>query len=113
MGSSASFGMSEFGSNGRRRLALRGELDMASAPELEAALGRLCREGVGEIVIDLRELEFIDSSGLRALLVAKDACAQAGSGFFLVPARGRQQRRIFEMTGLVSVLPWREAPLSG
>jgi anti-sigma B factor antagonist len=107
------FGISEFAEDGRRRLVLRGELDLSGAPELEAALDRVCREGAREVEVDLREVDFIDSAGLRALLVAKDECAAAGSEFFVVPARGGQQQRIFEMAGLQSVLPWRDASAPG
>jgi len=100
------FSLSESGAT-RRRLMLRGELDMAGAPELEAAIERACDDGVSEIEIDLRELDFIDSSGLRAILLAREMCAQAGRGFFLVPAMRSSPRMLFETAGLVDKLPWR------
>jgi anti-sigma B factor antagonist len=94
---------------GRAQLVLTGELDLATAPKLEDALTRLCEAGVREIEIDLGAIDFIDSTGLRAILVAKDTCAKAGIEFFLVPARAERHRRLFELTGLRSLLSWRGA----
>jgi anti-anti-sigma factor len=101
------FSIEETEHHGRSRLVLTGELDLGSAPELEAALTRLCEAGVSEIEIDLREVDFIDSTGLRAILIAKDTCAKEGIEFFLVPSRRESQHKLFEITGLLNVLPWR------
>lgn len=90
--------------DGRARLVLTGELDLATVPRLEDALTRICRSAVSEIEIDLGDIDFIDSTGLRAILVAKEACAKAGIEFFLVPARAERHRRLFELTGLRSLL---------
>ena len=56
---------------GCHTLSLVGELDASTAPELEAAIERLCEDGASEIVLDMHELSFIDSSGLRLILGAK------------------------------------------
>jgi anti-anti-sigma factor len=62
-----------------------GELDLATAPALDAALGRAFESiGSGRVVLDLRELEFIDSSGLRTLLTARRSAEQAGASFSLI-----------------------------
>ncbi len=103
------FGLETTERNGRARLALSGELDLATAPELEAALTHLCESGVREIEIDLGEIDFIDSTGLRAILVAKDSCAKAGIEFFLVPSRAEHHRRLFELTGLLGLFSRRAA----
>ena len=47
----------------------RGDLDLAGAPELEEALSLALASDAKSIVIDLRGLEFVDSTGLRALVV--------------------------------------------
>lgn len=52
-------------------------------------------------------MDFIDSTGIRAILMAKETCAREGVGFMLVPARNEPQRRIFERAGLLDLLPWR------
>ena len=63
--------------DGRAVVVTRGELDLATAPELEAAHpGAL--DGGQDVVVDLRELEFMDSTGLR-VLVAAHARARAPS----------------------------------
>ena len=48
----------------------RGDLDLAAAPELSEALDLALRSDAGAIVIDLRGLDFLDSTGLKALVTA-------------------------------------------
>lgn len=103
------FGLERTEQQGRARLVLCGELDLATAPQLEAELTHLCESGVREIEIDLGEIDFIDSTGLRAILLAKDSCAKGGIEFFLVPARAERHRRLFELTGLRGLLSRRGA----
>ena len=98
------FNIEESEESGRSRLVLSGELDLATAPLLEEALTRLCESGVTHVEIDLGDIDFIDSLGLRAILLAKDTCAKAGIEFFLVPARAERHRRLFELTGLRELL---------
>jgi anti-anti-sigma factor len=95
--------------HGRYRLVLSGELDLQGAPSVEAAITRLCKAGAIEIEIDLRDLWFIDSSGLQALLRARQLCAQHNCEFFLMPGRHPGPRRLFEIMRLDDALPWREA----
>jgi anti-sigma B factor antagonist len=52
-------------------VAVTGEIDMVSAPELERRLAEVIRRGV-PVVVDLSEVTFIDSSGLRELHRASD-----------------------------------------
>jgi anti-anti-sigma factor len=94
---------------GRYRLVLSGALDMQGATELEAAITRLCKAGALEIEIDLREIVFIDSSGLRAIVWAREKCAAHRTQFFIVPGKEPGPRRLFEMMKIDEVLPWREA----
>lgn len=54
------------------RVALRGELDIATAPEVEAVVDVLERHQPRVVVLDLADLHFIDSSGTRALLTAAE-----------------------------------------
>ena len=93
---------------GRYRLVLQGELGVAGAEELEAAITRLCTAGALEIELDLRELTFMDSQGLRAILAAREACAQHHTDYFLIRGEKLLQERLFEVTGLLDALPWRE-----
>ena len=52
-------------------ISLSGELDLSGAPALDEEIGRLATaDGVERVVLDLRELEFLDSSGLRSVALA-------------------------------------------
>ncbi len=94
------FSISEAGERARRRLSVACEIDLLTAPQLEASLSRLCEEGVREIEVDLRDVDFIDSSGLRAILSAKAVCAERGVEFRLVPSMRTSVRRTFELSGV-------------
>ncbi len=50
------------------RVVPSGDLDLATAPELEAQLQELRRSGFERVVLDLRELRFVDSSGIRVIV---------------------------------------------
>jgi anti-anti-sigma factor len=72
------------GRAGRARAAVRGELNLASAPALERVL--IEQAGIaGPVVLDLRELAFIDASGLRLLLRTAARARHDGIEFDLVP----------------------------
>ena len=80
-------------------LAIRGEVDINSAEPLEAALDAAIRESVGAFVIDLSELEFIDSTGLHVLLRARGLLGREDRALALVCPHG-PVRRVFELSGL-------------
>src|SRR5919197_2925709 len=56
--------------NGVTRVALEGELDLATVPVLEEHLAAIEHDGMRALVLDLRDLTFVDSSGLHAFLNA-------------------------------------------
>ena len=90
----------------RRLFLVRGELDLATAPELEEALVSAIEAG-GEVVLDLRELEFMDSSGVRVLVVAHTR----GDGRFGLIAAGPKSpvTKILAISGLEPELRFVEA----
>ena len=97
-------------SEGRRHtLLLAGELDLATAPELEGMTEQACANGAAELVLDLRDLAFIDSTGLRAILRARERCEAHRCELFLTPGPPAVQR-LFELTGLLERLPFLEPP---
>ena len=92
----------------RTLIAMAGELDMGCADQLRAALIPVSGPG-GVLVIDLRRLEFMDSSGLRAILEAAEWAGRRQWRFALV--RGpRPVHRVFELCRLEGVLEFVDDP---
>jgi anti-sigma B factor antagonist len=79
-------------------IAATGELDLSGAAVLEAELERLTEDSdLGTVVLDLSRLEFMDSSGLRTIVMADMRAREAGRRFALV--RGPETvHRVFEIT---------------
>ncbi len=79
-------------------LGLSGELDIASAPALTRALDELQVAGAARLVIDLTQVTFMDSTGLRALLLARQRTEGSGQALVLRPGP-HQVQRVFELSG--------------
>jgi anti-anti-sigma factor len=76
----------------------RGELDLSGAAVLEGEIDRLLGDPrVGTLVLDLRALDFMDSSGLRLVVVTDMRARAAGRRFALVRG-GETVHRVFEIT---------------
>ena len=91
-------------------VALAGELDLATAPALAAEIADLRSRGFERVVLDLRCLEFMDSTGL-ALILGELERSEAGA-FGVVVGDG-EPRRLLEMTEVLGALPLvreRDAP---
>ena len=86
--------------DGSVRLTLHGELDLATAPELEQLVNERIDAG-DEVVVDLRPLEFMDSSGIRVLVAAHARAGRVGTRLVIVrpPARSAVAK-IVEVSGL-------------
>jgi anti-sigma B factor antagonist len=81
---------------GRVRVTPRGELDLATATDLERRLRELRESGFDHVLLDLRDLAFIDSTGLRVMM-RENAAAQAdGRTFHVIPGSPAVQR-IFDL----------------
>jgi anti-anti-sigma factor len=92
----------------QRTLILSGEFDLASRPLLDEALARVGQERIEALVLDLSGVSFMDSTGLHAVLVAKDLCARRGCELLFV--RGSTQvQRLFELSGVLAQLKFCEA----
>jgi len=88
-------------------IALCGELDLANASTAEAALEELLSEGA-PVVVDMRELEFIDSTGI-ALLVSALNRSEGNARVSFIPSDSPAVTRVLELTGLAERLPLAEA----
>jgi anti-sigma B factor antagonist len=87
--------------DGRAVVALRGELDVAEAASVAAALAAFAG-GEKAIILDLAGLEFIDSSGMAALALARAQARRAG-GDLLLAAPQDQVMRLLSLTRMIEV----------
>lgn len=79
-----------------RLITVKGEIDMASAPELQEAI---TDDPSSTVLVDLSEVGFMDSTGLRSLLLSRDQLDDAGGTLRLIYGEGPVQR-IIDLTGL-------------
>ena len=84
------------------QVVLKGRLDTLSAPELMEIMDRLSREeSFGQLVFDLKELEYLSSTGLRVfLMMAK----RVGGDHLFVDNANELVREIFDTTGFSDVV---------
>ena len=90
-------------------LVVGGELDLASSGELEREVRLALDSDAASVIVDLREVEFIDSTGLGVLVKAHQQAGEAGREFALV--RGASQvQRLLSLTGLAERLTMADTP---
>ncbi|MFC4591520.1 STAS domain-containing protein [Sphaerisporangium corydalis] len=80
-------------------LSVAGELDALSRPQLERALDRLRAEGHQRVILDVAELSFCDSAGLRLMLLNSHRCFEAG-GWFGLRGIHRPVSRLVDLLGV-------------
>jgi anti-sigma B factor antagonist len=92
--------------DGIQAIAVRGELDLGTAPELEGPLEGALERGEGPILVDLSECEFIDSTGIALIVRAWQRLDGAeGSRDLVICSRNDQVRRVLDVTGLDVSIP--------
>ena len=79
-------------------IRLVGELDLYNAPEVRSALLEVCAEEPGRLVVDLAEVDFIDSTALGVLIEARARLANGQS--FLIASPGLETHRALTISGL-------------
>lgn len=84
-------------------VSVAGELDMATAPQLQDHVTDLLEQGHTRIVFDLDKLSFCDSTGLSVFIRTKNSCDESGGVVRLAAAR-RGVLRILQVSGLVEVM---------
>jgi anti-anti-sigma factor len=89
-------------------ITARGELDVAAAPMLTAAICNASDAGATMIVLDLKAVEFLDSSGLR-VIVAEGARLKSAGGQLLISGMSAAARRVLEVAGLLDEYAQRAA----
>jgi anti-anti-sigma factor len=80
-------------------VVLAGELDIASTDHLEEELATIEKNTPGTLALDLRGVEFMDSTGLRAVIAADERARSAGRRFVVVRGPGAVER-LFSVTQL-------------
>jgi anti-sigma B factor antagonist len=86
----------------RAIVRLAGELDLCAAPQVAATIDELLDVGFAQIVIDLRELSFLDSSGVNMLVAALRSAEQRACALSLVRGADRVHR-VLELTATDSL----------
>ena len=86
---------------GKLNIALKGRLDTTTAPQLETELSNGL-DGVTELHIDMKDLEYISSAGLRVLLAAQKVMNKQGT--MDISNVNDTIREVFEITGFVDIL---------
>jgi len=99
------FRVSERDDAGVRVIAIRGELDLSTAPPLCLRLEAVRRRPRARVVVDLSDLVFCDSTGLRALILAgQEITAAAGVFAVVVPPGDGAVARMFLVCGAAELL---------
>lgn len=83
-------------------IAVSGEIDVATAPQLRECLHGVIAQGEGTVILDLLGVTFLDSTALGVLVGALKRCRELGGDLHLVVADPRIVK-IFEITGLTNV----------
>ena len=91
---------------GVRTIAVRGELDLSTAPDLEGPLEEALDSDEGSVLIDLSDCEFIDSTGIALIVRAWQRLESGENGRALaICSHNEQVRRVLEITGLQLSIP--------
>jgi anti-sigma B factor antagonist len=111
-GSAPDFGCETTSDRGRFIVTVRGEVDIATAPIVEAALCDAIASSRQPVVADLAAVEFIDSSGVHALLVANVAARDHRIPFVL-RAPHAHVMRVLDLLGLTDQLAFEAGGAAG
>jgi anti-anti-sigma factor len=85
---------------GRHMLTVEGEIDLATISILERHIQEAVASGASELLLDMSAVSFIDSSGLRALIAARDSL----DGPLAIVAPSRAVRRLLDVVELASTI---------
>jgi anti-sigma B factor antagonist len=96
------FAVSEHDEQGSLRLAVTGEIDVATAPTLRERLDGAIDRGTGILIVDLLGVTFLDSTALGVLIGARERCQQQSMQLRIVLSEARIVK-IFEITGLTEM----------
>jgi anti-anti-sigma factor len=89
-------------------LSIAGELDMGTVTQLSEQVDQQLETGTGEVTLDLRDLSFMDSSGLRLLIELYDHSRQQGWKLRLIAPRHEAATLVLRATGADVALPFED-----
>jgi anti-sigma B factor antagonist len=98
------FGLSTSNFNGTHVVAIRGELDLHTVPELKRTLAELAELDSSYVIVDLTHAALVDSTSLSALLETARTLRATG-GELVVSCRDRSIRKVFAITGVDQLIP--------
>jgi anti-sigma B factor antagonist len=89
--------------DGEAVIRVRGELEMATTARMREELARALATECGRVVVDLRALDFLDSTGIHALVQAHERCRSSDRSLTLLLGTGPVHRTL-DICGLLDVL---------
>ena len=99
------FEIREHDEGGTHVIAMRGELDLATAPRLAVRIDGARRNGSRRLLVDLTTAGFCDSSGLRALIGCRQEVVASGGRMVVAVAADSAVGRMFALAGATELLP--------
>jgi anti-sigma B factor antagonist len=91
-------------------MTLRGELDVVCADAFKRRFAEATEDEPAHVVVDVRELTFIDSTGLALLLGVNEMSQDGGFELSIISIDGDAPSKIFRMTGTDKILPLVDEP---
>jgi anti-sigma B factor antagonist len=91
-------------------LVLIGEFDLSCADRFKTSLAKALADGAEHLVLDLRSVTFIDSTGLAMVLKADSAAREAGAQLYVARSPTAIVAAVFEAGGLDKLLPLMDEP---
>jgi anti-sigma B factor antagonist len=91
-------------------MTLRGELDVVCADAFKRRFAEATEDEPAHVVVDVRELTFVDSTGLALLLGVNQMSQDGGFELSIISTEGGASSKIFRMTGTDKILPLVDEP---
>ena len=86
-------------------VTLTGEIDLSNASDLESAILEAVPNGADGLLLDVSQLDYLDSSGVRLLLSVAGRLSWRGQGFALASPEGSRCRRVLSLAGVEGAFP--------
>jgi anti-anti-sigma factor len=88
---------------------IRGEIDLSNVEEVLGSIEAAMQPGSPGLIVDLRELEYVDSAGVRLLFQAARTVTGTGGRFVVLTAPGSAALRVLELADAAALFPLAES----